>query len=63
MRNPKIQKLVGSLVTATIAGCMALSLMPELRCETGDCVLKSGSLCWDGDHLLRDYKLHMGFDG
>lgn len=63
MRNPRMQKLIGSLVTATIAGCIALSLMPEPRCESGNCLYERGGLCWDGDHLIRDYRFHMGFDG
>lgn len=63
MRNPRMQKLIGSLVTATIAGCMALSLMPELRCDAGTCKFDRGGLCWDGDNLLLNYKMYIGFDG
>lgn len=63
MRNPRMHKLIGSLVTATIAGCMALSVMPELLCDTGNCKWQRGAACWTGEELLRDYKPHIGFDG
>lgn len=63
MRNPKNQKIIGGLLTATVAGFMALAIMPEVRCETGDCAKKMGAICWDGDQLLYGFVFKPYFDG
>ena len=63
MRNRHSQKLISSLLTATVAGLLALSIMPEIRCKTGDCVRSPGDICMDGDLMMIGYKYKSGYDG
>ena len=57
------QKVVASLLAATVAGFMSLAIMPEIRCSTNRCVPAMGKKCVGGGQILHDYKMVVGFDG
>jgi len=62
MRNSRTRNLIGSLLAATIAVCMATSTMPEIRCKTGNCVKASGQTCFDGTNFNFGYKFTLDYD-
>lgn len=62
MRNRDSKKLITSLLAATVAGFFALSVMPEIQCETGQCVKSPGSICYKGGRFHIGYKLQMTHD-
>lgn len=65
MRNPTTRKVFGSLLTATFAGALALSMMPmpQVDCEAGDCVESFADYCWDGQEFIFGYKSKISIDG
>ena len=63
MRNRTSQKVITSLLAATVAGFMALSIMPELRCSSDRCIFAPGFKCFAGGKIHNDYKMRIGFDG
>jgi len=63
MRNPRTLTLIGSVLTATIAVCMASATMPEIRCKSNNCIKASGEHCFDGTRFLLGYKFDMTYDG
>ena len=63
MRNSDSKKLITNLVTATVVSMLTISVMPEIRCETGDCVPSKGDICFDGSKIKRGYKMVIGHIG
>ena len=63
MRNSHSKKIISTLLAATLAGFFAMSVMPEIRCKSGECVKSAGNICFDGDRTLIGYKLQIGYDG
>jgi hypothetical protein len=63
MRNRHSQKVITSLLAATVAGFMSLGIMPEIRCSTDRCVFAPGQKCYAGGKVHHGYKLVIGFDG
>jgi len=63
MRNPRTRNLIGSVLTATIAVCMALATMPEMRCSGGNCKKATGQHCFDGTRYLVGYTFVLTYDG
>lgn len=59
MRNTISRKLIASLLTATVAGFFAVSIMPKIECETRECVVAPGHLCYQGGKVHIGYKLKM----
>ena len=63
MRNRHSQKVIVSLLTATVAGFLSLGIIPEMRCKTNRCVFAPGGKCVAAGVTHHGYKLKISFDG
>ena len=59
MRNSISRKLFTSLLAATVAGFFAVSVMPEIECDTRQCVVAPGHVCYKGGKFHVGYKLRL----